>query len=74
MLRSILSAVALAAVLATVNPAFADPLNATASDHSQAAAAATQQPIPSAPTSSGSLDVSAPASAKDSSPVGFGWG
>jgi hypothetical protein len=74
MLRSVLTAVALAAFLATMNPAFADPLDATASDHTQAAAAATQQPTPSAPASSRSSDVSAPASAKDPSPVGFGWG
>jgi hypothetical protein len=72
MLRSVLSAVALAAVLATVTPAFADPLDATTSDHTQAAAAATQStPVPA---SSRTSDVSAPASAKDSSPVGFGWG
>jgi hypothetical protein len=74
MLRSVLTAVALAAFLATMNPAFADPLDATASDHTQAAAAATQQPTPSAPASSRSSDVSAPPSAKDPSPVGFGWG
>ncbi len=74
MLRSILSAVALAAVLATGAPAFADPLDASASDHTQATAAATQQPTPSVPASSRSSDVSAPASAKDFSPVGFGWG
>jgi hypothetical protein len=73
MLRSVLSAVALAAILATVHPAFADPLEAMASDHSQAAAAATQQVTP-VPASSGSSDTTAPASAKDFSPVGFGWG
>lgn len=74
MLRFVLSAVALAAVLATVTPASADPLDATASDHTQAAAAATQPATPSAPASSRSSDVSAPASVKDASPVGFGWG
>jgi hypothetical protein len=74
MLRLVLPAVALAAVLATVTPAFADPLDATASDHAQAAAAATQPATPSAPASSRSSDVIAAASAKDSSPVGFGWG
>jgi hypothetical protein len=72
MLRSVLSAVALAAVLATVTPAFADPLDAPASDHTQAAVAATQ-PTP-VPASSRTSDGSAPASAKDFSPVGFGWG
>lgn len=74
MLRSVLSAVALAAVLVTVTPAFAAPLDATASDNTQAAAAATQQATPSAPASSRPSDVSAPASARDFSPVGFGWG
>lgn len=73
MLRSILSAVALAAVLATAHPTLADPLDATASDHSQAAAAATREATP-LPASSASSNTSAPASAKDSSPVGFGWG
>jgi hypothetical protein len=73
MLRSVLSAVALAAVLATVHPAFADPREAMVSDHTQAAAAATQQAAP-VPASSGSSDTAAPASAKDFSPVGFGWG
>jgi len=72
MLRSVLSAVAFAAVLATVNPAFADHLDSTASDRTQPAAAATQ-PTP-VPASSRTLDGSAPASGKDVSPVGFGWG
>jgi hypothetical protein len=64
MLRSVLSAVALAGVLATVQPAFADPLVATTSDHSQAAAAATvEQPAPTAPVSS-----------RSPAPAGFGWG
>jgi hypothetical protein len=46
MLRSALSAVLLAGVLAVVQPTFADPITATASDHVQAAAAATEQPAP----------------------------
>jgi hypothetical protein len=74
MLRSVLSAVALAAVLATVNPAFAAPLDVTGSDNTQATAAAAQQATPSATASPRPSDVSAPASAKDFSPVGFGWG
>jgi hypothetical protein len=73
MLRSVLSAVALAAILATVHPAFADRLETMASGHTQAAAAATQQTTPG-PASPAALDTTAPASAKDTSPVGFGWG
>jgi hypothetical protein len=67
MLRFALSVVALAGVLATVQPAFADPLPATASDHAQAAAAAVmEQPAPPAPASSRPSETPAPA--------GFGWG
>jgi hypothetical protein len=67
MLRSILSAVALAGLIAVAHPAFADPLAATPADHAQPAAAATQQPAAPAPASSTrSLDGPAPA--------GFGWG
>ena len=67
MFRSILSAVALAGLIAVAHPAFADPLAATASDHAQPAAAATQQPASPAPaTPLRSLDSPAPA--------GFGWG
>src|ERR1700674_2820624 len=40
MLRSILSAVALAGLIAVAHPAFADPLAATPADHAQPAAAA----------------------------------
>ena len=75
MLRSIISAVALAGVLATALPAFADPLAATASDHAQAAAPATEQP---ATARSSPSDEQAPATnwppRKDIVPVGFGWG
>jgi hypothetical protein len=67
MLRSILSAVALAGLIAVANPAFADPLAATASDHAQPAAAATQQPASPAPASS-------PRSLDSPAPAGFGWG
>jgi hypothetical protein len=67
MLRSILSAVAIAGLIAIAHPAFADPLAATASDHAQPAAAAMEQPAsPAAATSARSLDAPAPA--------GFGWG
>jgi hypothetical protein len=74
MLRSIISAVALATVLATVHPAFADPLAAKASDQTQPAAAATQQQTPPAAALSRPSGVTAPATSKDFSPVGFGWG
>jgi hypothetical protein len=63
MLRSILSAVALAALVA--RPAFADPIATTAFDHAQPAAAAMQLPA-SPPPASSPLDARAPA--------GFGWG
>jgi hypothetical protein len=77
MLRSVLSAVALAGVLATAQPAFADPLAATASGHAQAAAAATEPSLPAPALSSWSSDASAPASGgvgKNIAPAGFGWG
>jgi hypothetical protein len=63
MFRFALSAVALAAVLVTTHPSFADPLPAATSDYVQAAAAASEQP-PAA--WSPSSDVAAP--------VGPGWG
>jgi hypothetical protein len=67
MFRSALSAVLLAGVVAAVQPAFADPLTATASDHVQAAAATTEQPAPlPAPT--------ARAVERGIAPAGFGWG
>jgi len=72
MLRSLVSAVALAGLLATGQHAFADP--ATASDHVQPAAAAPEQPALLAPMSSSS-DVTAPVNAEHGkAPVGFGWG
>lgn len=77
MLRSVLSAIALAAILATAHPVSADPLAATASDHTQAAAAAAEQPAPPAAISPRSPDATGPASAgpgKDVGTVGFGWG
>jgi hypothetical protein len=67
MLRSILSAVALAGVIAAAYPALADAVTATASEHAQPAAATTEQPAVPVPASSPrSLDAPAPA--------GFGWG
>ena len=66
MLRSILSAVALAGIIAAAQPAFADAAAATAPEHAQPAAAAAQQSAPPAAASSPrSLDAPAPA--------GFGW-
>ena len=67
MVRSILSAVALAGLIAVAHPAFADPLSATASDHAQPAAAAAQVPASPAPASS-------PRSLDSTAPAGFGWG
>jgi hypothetical protein len=72
MLRSVLSAIALAAILATAHPVSADPLAAMASDHTQAA---TEQAAALAPASPLSSDAIAPANAgpgKDVATVGFG--
>jgi hypothetical protein len=66
MLRFAFSAVALAAVLVTTHPSFADPLPAATSDYVQAAAPAAEQPAPSPAAWSSSSDVTAP--------VGLGWG
>jgi hypothetical protein len=77
MFRFVLSAVALAGVLATAHPALADPLAASASDHAQAAAPATEQAPLAAPAWSPSSDATAPASGwpgRGITPVGFGWG
>jgi len=76
MLRSVLSAIAIAGILAAAHPAIAEPLAATASDHTQAAAAM-EQPTPPAPSSPRSSDAIAPASPEletDVVPIGFGWG
>jgi hypothetical protein len=76
MLRSVLSAIAVAGILATAHPAFADPLAATPSDHTQAAAAM-ELPAPPAPVSPRSSDATAPASPgleTDVVPIGLGWG
>jgi hypothetical protein len=67
MLRFALSAVALAGLLVTTQPSFADPLPAATSDSVQAAAAAApEQPAPPVSARSSSSDATAP--------VGFGWG
>jgi hypothetical protein len=76
MFRFALSAVALAATLATAHPVFTDPLPVTAPDHAQAAAAAVAQPPSPAPTWSWSPDAS-PATGVghgENAPVGLGWG
>jgi hypothetical protein len=64
MLRSILSAVALAGVIAAAHPAFADAVAATASEHAQPAAATQQPAVPVPASSLRSLEA----------PAGFGWG
>ena len=73
MLRFVLSAMALAGLLATTLPAFADPPTATASDHAQAAAATTAPPAPAVPAR---LSPSAAHDSHDTDiiPVGLGWG
>lgn len=74
MLNLVLSVVALAGALATMQPAFADALPATAPDHAQAAASVVERP---ASTTSASPDATAPADTglgKGIIPVGFGWG
>jgi hypothetical protein len=67
MLRSILSAVALAGVIAAAQPALADAVITTASEYAQPAAAATQPPATPVP-------VSPPRSSEAPAPAGFGWG
>jgi hypothetical protein len=76
MLRFALSAVALAVVLATAQPVFAEPLAATVSDHAQAAAAAMEQPTSPARTWSSSSDAAGTSAepGKNAAPTGFGWG
>jgi hypothetical protein len=77
MLRLVLSAVALAGVLATTHPAFADPVAATASEQAQPAAPAPVQPAPPAPVRASSADAPSQENAgfgKNIIFVGFGWG
>jgi hypothetical protein len=66
MFRFVFSAVALAGVLATAHPVFADRVTATTSDPAHAAAAATEQPTP--------LLVPAMSGERGTAPAGFGWG
>jgi hypothetical protein len=66
MLRLTLSAVALAGVLVTTHPGFADSLPAATADHVEAVAATAEQPTPSPAAWSPSSDAIAP--------VGTGWG
>jgi hypothetical protein len=75
MLRSVLSVIALAGVLAAAQPAFADPAAATAPDQIQAAASPTEQPASPPPARASSPDAPASAGvAKNITFVGFGWG
>jgi hypothetical protein len=77
MLRLVLTAVALAGVLAAVHPALADPVAATAADQIQVVASAPEQPAPPVPARTSSPDAPAPANAglsKNIVFVGFGWG
>jgi hypothetical protein len=64
MFRFVFSAVALAGVLATAHPVFADRVTATTSD--PAHAAAVEQPAP--------LLVPAMSGERGTAPAGFGWG
>jgi hypothetical protein len=77
MLRSIVSALALAGILATAQPAFADALAAAASERTQAAAPVNEQQARPVPVKASSPDATGPTNTglgKDVIPVGFGWG
>ena len=75
MLRFALSAIALAGILATTLPAFADPPPATAADHAQVAAVATAPPTPAAPARLSQSAAPEPdGHDTEISPVGPGWG
>jgi hypothetical protein len=75
MSRFVLTAFALAGLLAAAHPAFTDPVAPTASDHAQAAAPAREQAPIAGPAWSPSSDAPASASfGKGITPVGFGWG
>jgi hypothetical protein len=67
MIRSLLSAVALAGILATAQSASADPSTAAASDHAKAARVAAEQPTPQPAWENSERD-------KNLASVGFGWG
>ncbi|HEY4041253.1 MAG TPA: hypothetical protein VGM32_05325, partial [Rhodopila sp.] len=66
MLRSVLSAVLFAGLLAAAQPTVADPLAARAPDHAQAAAATMEPPAP--------LPTPAANAERGNAPAGFGWG
>jgi hypothetical protein len=77
MLHSVLSAIALAGVLAAAHPALADPAVATAAGQTQPAAPSPEQPAPPAPARTPSPDAPAPAGAglgRNIIFAGFGWG
>ena len=77
MLRFFLSAVALAGILAMQHPAMADPVAATTSIHTEAAAGGQGQPAPGAQPEASASDARTPGNAglgKDAVTVGFGWG
>jgi hypothetical protein len=77
MLRLVLSAVALAGVLAAAHTASADPLAATAADQTRAVASSPRQPAPPVPALASSPDAPAPANGglgKNIIFVGSGWG
>jgi hypothetical protein len=73
MLRFVLSAMAVAGILATTLQAFADPLPATAANHARVTAAAT---VPPAPPARLSPSAAPEADSHDAEiiPVGPGWG
>jgi hypothetical protein len=74
MLRFVLSAMALAGILATTL-AFADPFPATAADHARVAAAATAPPAPQRPARlSPSAAPEPDGHDTEIIPVGPGWG
>jgi hypothetical protein len=77
MLRSMVSALALAGILATAQLAFADALATATSEHTQADAPATEQQARPVPAKASSPDATRPTNTglgKDVIPVGFGWG
>jgi hypothetical protein len=77
MLRSMVSALAFAGILATAQPAFADALATAASEQTQAAAPANEQQARPVPAKASSPDATGPTNTgpgKDVIPVGFGWG
>jgi hypothetical protein len=75
MLRSILFASGVAAILAMAHPVLADPPSAAKPDHARVAASTSEQAA--SPAAASSSDQAAPASdglGKGIVAVGFGWG